>query len=175
MAELAPTLDPSVRAALEKLADIVTPPPVSFVPQTWGWYALAALALALAAWGFLRWHRRRKANRYRIEALAELDCIERSIGDGHTPGEALAAIPPLLKRVALAAWPRARVAKLAQSPWVDFLRDSEGKASMPRPLMQLLNDIEYRSNKELAAISAADAHACFESARRWIEVHRVSA
>jgi Domain of unknown function (DUF4381) len=175
MAESATSLDPSVRAALEKLADIVSPPPVSFVPQTWGWAALAVAVLSLALWGLLRWHRHREANHYRIEALAELGRIEQSMADGRAPAEALAAVPPLLKRVALAAWPRARVASLAQTPWVDFLHASESKATMPAPLAKLLDDIEYRSTKELAAISAADARACMQSARRWIEAHRVSA
>jgi Domain of unknown function (DUF4381) len=175
MAEPAPSLDPSVRAALEKLADIVTPPAVSFVPQTWGWVALAALVLVLAIGGLLHWHRRRQANRYRGEALAELARLERTIAQGTNPGEALAAIPPLLKRVALAAWPRWRVASLAQTRWVDFLGATGGESTLPAPLAKLLNDIEYRSAKELAAISADDVRACVEVAKHWIEAHRVSA
>jgi len=175
MADPTPPLDPSVRAALEKLTDIVAPPPVRFVPLTWGWVALAAIALVLAVWGFLRWHRHREANRYRAEALAELARIERTITEGPDLAAALAAIPPLLKRVALAAWPRARVASLAQTRWVDFLRATEGQSTLAPPLAKLLSDIEYRSEEELAAISADDARACVEVARHWIEAHRVSA
>ena len=175
MADPPPSLDPSVRAALEKLTDIVAPPPVSFVPQTWGWGALAAIGLVLVAWGLVRWRRHRQANRYRAEALAELARIERRITQGPDPAGALAAIRPLLKRVALAAWPRPRVASLAQTHWVDFLRVAEGESALPVPLAKLLNDIEYRSTKELAAISADDARACVEVAKHWIEAHRVSA
>jgi hypothetical protein len=175
MADPVPSLDPSARAALEKLADIVAPAPVSFVPQTWGWAALAAIALAVAVWGVVRWHRRRKANRYRAEAIAELARIERTLADGSAPAEALAAIPPLLKRVALAAWPRSRVASLAQTRWVDFLHVTGNEAILPAPLAGLLNDIEYRSTKELAAISADDARVCARVAKQWIESHRVSA
>jgi hypothetical protein len=175
MADPAPSLDPSVRAALETLTDIVAPPPVSFVPQTWGWAALAAIALVLAAWGLVRWRRHHEANRYRAEALAELARIERRITQGPDPAGALAAIPPLLKRVALAAWSRPRVASLAQTRWVEFLRVAEGESALPAPLAKLLNDIEYRSAKELAAISADDARACVEVAKHWIEAHRVSA
>jgi len=175
MADPAPSLDPSVRAALEKLTDIVAPPPVSFVPQTCGWVALGAVALVLAVWGLVLWRRHRQANRYRGEALSELACIERTIIEGHDPAEALAAIPPLLKRVALAAWPRSRVASLAQTRWVDFLRATDGESTLAAPLAKLVNDIEYRSAKELAAMSADDARVCVRLARHWIEAHRVSA
>jgi hypothetical protein len=175
MADPAAPLDPSVRAALEKLADIVAPPPVSFVPQTWGWAALAGIVLILAVGGFLRWRRHRQANRYRVEALAELARLERTITQGTNPADALAAIPPLLKRVALAAWPRSRVASLAQTHWVDFLGASAGEPTLPVPLAKLLNDIEYRSAKEFAAISTDDARVCVEVAKHWIEAHRVSA
>jgi Domain of unknown function (DUF4381) len=175
MADPAPSLDPSVRAGLEKLTDIVVPPPVSFVPQTWGWVALGAIALFLAVWGLVRWRRHREASRYRVEALAALARIERTITAGHGTAEALGAIPPLLKRVALAAWPRSRVASLAQMHWVDFLRATEGQSTLPAPLAKLVNDIEYRSAEELAAISADDARVCVKVAKHWIEAHRVSA
>jgi len=175
MTDATPSLDPSVRAALEQLTDIVAPPAVSFVPQTWGWAVLAAIVLVLALWGFRRWRRHREANRYRAEALAELARIEQTLTRGPDPAAALAAIPPLLKRVALAAWPRSRVASLAQTRWVDFLRATAGESTLAPPLAKLLSDIEYRSPKELAALSAEDARACVEIARHWIEAHRVSA
>jgi Domain of unknown function (DUF4381) len=175
MADPAPSLDPSIRAALEKLTDIVVPPPVSFVPQTWGWAVLGAIALVLAGWGLVRWRRHREANRYRLEALTALARIEQTIAAGHDRAEALAAIPPLLKRVALAAWPRSRVASLAQTRWVDFLRATADELTLPAPLAKLINDIEYRSAKELAAISADDARGCVNAAKHWIEAHRVSA
>ncbi len=171
MAETAPTLDPSVRAALEKLADVATPPPVSYVPQTWGWAALALVILALAAWGFAHWLRRCDANRYRAEALAELGAIEKRVGEGDAA--ALAALPPLLKRVALAAWPRARVAALSQESWVRFLSENErGGAAMPEPLAALLITREYRSS---AKPGPTVSDACLRAARHWIEAHDVSA
>ena len=178
MAEPAPALDPSVRAALDKLADIVAPPPASFVPQTWGWAALAAVALVLASWGLLRWRRHREANRYRVEALGELEDIERRLTDGDVAA-ALAALPQLLKRVALAAWPRMEVASLSQARWMAFLGKTKGgsgiKGEVAAPLAELLRKGEYLSPEQLADMPAEDARACAHAARRWIERHDVSA
>lgn len=173
MPDPAPTLDPSFRAAVQKLADIVTPPPASLVPQTWGWAVLGVAVLALAAWCLLRWRRRRQANRYRREGLAELARIERTMAV--TPDAALAALPSLLKRVALAAWPRPQVAALSQTQWIDFLQKTEGNTASPSPLAQLLDDAEYRRAGEATALSPSDARACLRAARAWIEDHRVSA
>jgi hypothetical protein len=175
VAEPTPALDASARAALEKLADIAAPHPVSFVPQTWGWVVLAIFIVLLAVWVLLRWYRHRKANRYRAEALAELASIERAIEGNAAPGAALAAIPPILKRVALAAWPRSRVAALAQSRWVNFVAGAEGEGALPAPLVRLLDDAEYRPPKGFAAVSPEDARACARAARHWIDTHRVSA
>jgi hypothetical protein len=174
----APVLDAATRAALEQLHDVVTPPPPSWLPQTWGWAALALVLVALTVMTVLRRRRRRAANLYRIEALAELARIEAQLaaarGDSAARSDALRTLPPLLKRVALAAWPRDRVASLTQSPWTAFLR-ANVSADLPEPTARLLDDLEYRSPAALAAISDDDARACLAAARQWIETHRVPA
>jgi hypothetical protein len=177
MPESAPPLDPSTRAALAKLADVVAPAPVSFVPQTWGWAGLAIAVLALAVWGLARWRAWRAANRYRVQALDELAQIEGRLSRGETAA-ALAALPPLIKRAALAAWPRARVASLSQARWIAFLGQSESAAAVQSeiaaPLSALLSEREYLPPEALAETSVEDAHACTRAARKWIETHRVS-
>ncbi|HEX4987063.1 MAG TPA: DUF4381 domain-containing protein, partial [Burkholderiales bacterium] len=104
--------------------------------------------LAVAAWALWRWHRRREANRYRREALAELARLED-----------VAGIPPLLKRTALAAWPRKEVAALSGAQWVAFLRASG-------PLADLLDDAEYSG----VPVPGEQAKA---AAQRWIQEHRI--
>lgn len=157
-------MKPGDAAALAGLADIAVPSPVSWMPQTWGWAALAALLLVAAAWAEVRRRRRREANRYRREALAELSTVEARL---RSDPSALAAIPPLLKRVALAAWPRSEVASLSGDAWVAFLRR---QAPLADAAARLLDDAEYR-----VALAPADAEACVRAARAWIEEHRVSA
>ncbi|HEY7041103.1 MAG TPA: DUF4381 domain-containing protein [Methylomirabilota bacterium] len=175
MADPTLALDPAARAALDKLADLAVPAPVSWLPQTWGWAALVAAAIAVAAWAWVRARRRRRANRYRVEALARLARLEAALADGATRAAAVAEIPVLLKRTALAAWPRSDVAALSGAAWVDFLRRHGGRPPLSDGAARLLDDREYHGRDELTAMSAEEARACARAARAWIEGHRVPA
>lgn len=154
--------DPLTALALEKLNDIVRPQPVSWLPQTWGWFALALLLLALIAWALWQRHRHCVANRYRREALAEIDRL------AGTPG-AVPGIAEVLKRVALNAWPRAETAALSGAAWLAFLKRHgfSGEAAA-----RILDDREYQAGSELAEAEAQDFA---NEARRWIERLNVSA
>ena len=104
-------MNPEEAKALEGLLEIGLPPPVSYAPETAGWWILLAallLAALLLAW---RWRRSWTANRYRREALAELAALEAG------PGGA-ALLPELVKRTALAAAPREKVAALSGEKWL---------------------------------------------------------
>lgn len=174
MADPAPSLDPATRAALNKLADIAVPPEVSLAPQTWGWVALLMVVVALFVFALLRWRRKHEANRYRREALAELDHIESQFGEEAGYAEAVTALPALLKRVALAAWPRSDVASLSGAGWVAFLRLNTGGKVLPDEAAKVLDDMEYRSHTEIP-MTADEARAFAKAVRGWIEGHRVPA
>src|SRR5262249_6778404 len=134
--------DLQTREALKSLADIALPQPVAWWPQTWGWALLALVLAALVALAVWRWLHNRRVNRYRREALAMLASIEQA-GCGR-PAGVLQAVAELLKRVALAAWPRADVARLSGESWVKFLRDHAGGAAIADDAAALLADGEYR-------------------------------
>lgn len=166
-------LSAAAQKALEALADITTPPPVSWMPQTWGWAALGivvALVLIVSAW---RWRRHALANRYRVEALKALSALEQRALITQTRAEALVQVAELLKRTALAAYTRTEVARLSGPAWVQFIRDNGfGTAGSAATL---LDDLEYRSPASLTAMSDADTKALVTTARKWIEEHRVPA
>ncbi|AGW91951.1 DUF4381 family protein [Cupriavidus sp. DF5525] len=62
--------------SMAQLADVALPAPPSWAPQTIGWPVAGALLLAALAWaGWGTW-RRYRANRYRREALAEVDWFD---------------------------------------------------------------------------------------------------
>ena len=87
--------------SLQNLNDIVVPGPVAWWPPAPGWYVMAALAILALAW--LAWNRWRiwNRNRYRREALQSLARIRAT-----DSAEGAQALPELLKRAALTAWPR---------------------------------------------------------------------
>lgn len=143
--------------ALEKLHDIWQPPPASWMPVTPAWYVLAALVGALLLWSAWRGYRRWNANAYRRAALDELTQIP------------VAAFDTLLKRTALAAWPRETVAPLSGVEWLAFLDHSYGGQEFSNGVGRQLPELAYRKDAE-AGVDRRQLEALI---RGWIERHRV--
>ncbi|WP_087687549.1 DUF4381 domain-containing protein [Pandoraea sp. PE-S2R-1] len=170
---------------LKALADIVTPPAPSWMPQTIGWPIAAALLLVGTLWFAWRTWRRYRANRYRREALAQLEQWAVALrspdpsaaGDADTASRAraLREIAVLLKRVALSAWPRETVASLTGNAWVAFLRTSHGGQSTGTDAMAtLVTRAEYQSDESLSREwDAPRTDALVYACRNWIEHHHV--
>ena len=100
--------DPS--ASLTSLRDIAVPEPPPFWPPAPGVWLLAAVALALVVASLLVWRRHRAANAYRRAGLVLLE-------DARTARD----VNIVLKRVALAVFPRTEVAPLFGEDWAVFL------------------------------------------------------
>lgn len=164
-------LDPMTEMALRSLHDIAVPQPVSMLPQTWGWAALAAIVLVLLLILAGRAFQRFRHNAYRRDAIQRLSTLEAAMS-GSTGGQASRELAKILKQTALAAWPRRRVAALTGTRWVRFLGLSGGD---DRALAQLLDDLEYRGDAALSVLSEAKTKNALHIARRWIEGHHVSA
>jgi hypothetical protein len=164
-------VDTTSDAALKSLADIALPPPVSYMPQTWGWAALAIVVLLAIAVLLWLWLRRWQANRYRREALAELDAlVAPAVGPAGSVDFQM-KLAEIVKRTALAAWPRETVASLSGAGWAQFLGEHGPEKHKTEALIRLVNDREYAATPvppdEQAALVAA--------IRQWIEKHHVSA
>jgi hypothetical protein len=147
--------------SLDRLHDIATPPPVPWWPPAPAWYALGAIMvvlLAVLAWRVVAWRLR---NRYRRAALAELAELEATAGEPR----ALAALAELVKRVALAAFPRERVASLAGHDWLAFLDASASTNTFTRGSGRTLESVYecgiHHAGPEL-----------FAAVRHWIKHHR---
>lgn len=141
--------------ALSRLHDFYRPPPPSWTPQTVGWYFVFGLLVLLAVWIAWRIFARWRRNRYRREALQELEHAD------------ISAIPVLLKRTALAAWPRERVASLSGEPWLQFLEIHDKTFSKDKGRRIL--DLEYRS----APPGPEEERDIRQTAADWIRSHRV--
>ncbi|AKM31584.1 hypothetical protein AB870_17875 [Pandoraea faecigallinarum] len=170
---------------LGALVDIVTPPAPSWTPQTIGWPVAAVLVAAGLLWFAWRTWRRYRANRYRREALAQLQQWAAALGEP-TPNvsadigaakraRALREIAALLKRVALSAWPREVVASLTGNAWAAFLRAShDNRGSAADTLAALVSDAEYQSDERLCREwDCVRAAMLIRACRDWIERHHV--
>ncbi|HEY7230819.1 MAG TPA: DUF4381 domain-containing protein [Pseudolabrys sp.] len=141
------------------LIDIPLPAEVSLWPQTWAlWILIALLIVGLAAatiWLARRWH----ANRYRRAALADLDRIMRSAQP--TAG----ALELLVRRTALAEFPRETIAPMSGAAWLSFLDKSYGGQEFSTGAGRALALAPY------APAPAEDTSALADLVRRWIRTH----
>lgn len=154
-------------ASIAELKEIPSPPPVSWMPQTAGWWVIAAIALlGLLVFAFIRW-RTWWRNRYRRAAKAELATLERAMGDPLTRKEALAAIPALVKRTVLTWAPRDAIAPMTGEVWLRYLDRTYPEGGFVRGPGRHLDALAYGkgeiSNDEVAVLLAW--------LHRWIDGH----
>ena len=134
------------------------------MPQTVGWWLLAAVSVLVVARVCIRLVRRYEANRYRREALRELRGLQKS-AEG---GASLAALPLLLKRTALGGFPRDEVASLTGAPWLAFLTRTCPGAEFDEELGAALSRVSYRGPEGIPPDTAARL---FEATEVWIRGH----
>lgn len=155
--------------SLENLHDIVVPPAVSWWPLAPGWYALAAVVGILGLWGLLRLWRRRQRNRYRVLALAELASIRAEEPDAEILGSYLMA---LLKRTALAAYPRAEVAATSGKAWWQYLDECDVEARFAPGPGASLERLAYRGGRG-GEWAPDDFEKTVAAVEGWIRHHRL--
>jgi hypothetical protein len=144
------------------LRDIHLPPAPSWWPPAPGWWLLAAgvVALALACVWFARRHTRTRTRRGALDALAALARDYAATHDAHALAAALSV---LLRRLALGALPRERVAGLTGERWIDAL-DALVPAGrrFDAAARRALAEAPYRGN------AACDAEALIAACERWL-------
>lgn len=137
---------------LSNLRDIVVPPELALWPPAPGWWILLAGGLAMAAMFAGMVVARHRRNAYRRAALVALD--------GADAGD----ISTILKRAALAAWPRAEVASLTGADWLAFLDRTTGST--------VFTQGAGRDLEALAFGGTGDKQAVLVAARNWVRRHR---
>jgi hypothetical protein len=149
----------SPNAPLDKLHDYYQPAPPAWIPQTIGWYVLFGVVVLLLLWFAIHALRRWLVNRYRREALRELAIA--------TPGQFSA----LLKRTALVAWPREKVASLSGDAWLKFLSDAGATESFQSAPGNRIEELALRAG----SVSVEDEQTLRTTVAEWIRRHRVQA
>ena len=101
---------------LDLLEPVPEPPQISLWPQTAGWIWLGIAVVCVAAWLGRRWLVNRRANAYRRAALKAIAAA----------GDDPAALAVIVRRAALAGYPRVEVAGLYGEDWLAFLDEAYG-------------------------------------------------
>lgn len=150
--------------SLDRLHDVIAPPPVPWWPPAPGWYFLltfvAALVVVLLIKALIRWQH----NRYRREALAEWRAIEPKLAATDTRAAGLVDLAVLLKRTALSAFPRQDVANLTGDAWQSFL----ARTASVTPAVDALERAAY----ETGLVDEPQARSAAAFVRLWIVRHR---
>ena len=158
--------------ALDRLHDIVEPPAVSWWPPAAGFWLLLALILVWLVVAILLTRMLRRRNAYRREGLARLREIAPGLRSDEGRAEALTQISELLKRTALAGFPREDVAGLSGADWLAFL-DRTGGTDFGSGPASVVAIAPYRKGAA-EGLSRDQQDAILASARRWIRRHRLT-
>ncbi len=156
---------------LEQLHEILLSEPVSWIPQTIGWYVVSGLILFVAGWWVYGRLRRFRANRYRRLALAELAVIEEELQQPERRAKSLREIPVLLKWTALSAFPRSDVAGLSGEKWLAFLDRTMESNDFTGGEGRLLPELAYAPGPWIAEFSDERIDKVLQLVRHWIKVH----
>ena len=136
---------------IDQLIEPTPPDPISLVPQTAGWWVLGALFLVAMSFGVWRVLAHWRANAYRRAALRELELA----------GDDPARVATILRRAALAIYPRREVAGLTGTSWVSFLCET---GQFPEAAAQALTRSPYDPGTRADGLKQA--------AEDWLRRHR---
>jgi len=156
--------------ALSEMADIHLPAEPGFWPLAPGWWVLAALLLALLAYGVWRLHQRLQLHRRYRSALHELDkcqaALQASAGpDGPTMAQRLSYVNDVnsvLRRVALLHFEQSRVAGLSGQAWVAFIKQHDRAGRLTPELASALAEGRFAPRCDV------DTQALHRMAGDWI-------
>ena len=161
-------------ASLQNLNDIVLPATAGWWPLATGWYFLLGLLLLVLVWFSYQLLQRRINNRYRRAALRELQLLSENLQNAANKDVNLRQIPILLKRTALAAYPRNQVAPLSGKNWYNFLNSKLKTPLFTEATGSTLDTISY-STGDIGAIDSQDLTELLSASKHWLKHHQASA
>ena len=149
-------------AALQQLRDIHLPTPISWWPPAPGWIILSILVLILVFSLLLflsNYLQRQRTKSHALHLLKRYRADYDANGEGN---KACAQLSELLKRVALAYFPRETVAGLSEEAWINFLNET-GKVNFNSVRLALL-DGAYQPQ-----VQAEIVLPLFQQVEHWIK------
>ena len=157
--------------SLNDLRDIALPEKISFWPPAMGFWILLGLVMIVLSYIALKKYKDWSMNAYRRAGLILL----KELGDNFSVDNQEATVENIsliLKRVALVAYSREKVASLTGDAWLDFLNESYGgKEFLDHPAV-LLKDASYHQRKE-NIVDENDVKKLLFLAQTWITQHEI--
>ena len=150
--------------ALSDLRDIHLPGAVTFWPLAPGWWLILGGLLALALGVHLHLRARRRS--LKRAAVRELDGIEASFRSSGDVARLALSLATLLRRVAIARFPRRDVASLHGRDWSRFLVRTSGDRGLKVEIVHDLSLAVYAGPS--AETEASRVEAWTTAARNWI-------
>ena len=150
--------------ALSDLRDIHLPGAVTFWPLAPGWWLILGGLLALALGVHLHLRARRRS--LKRAAVRELDGIEASFRSSGDVARLALSLATLLRRVAIARFPRRDVASLYGRDWSRFLVRTSGDRGLKVEMVHDLSLAVYAGPS--AETEASHVEAWTTAARNWI-------
>ncbi len=144
---------------LDLLEPAPEPVPISWMPQTAGWIWLGLAVIVALFMGIRQLIRHRRANAYRRAGLAAL----RAVGDDPT------RIATVIRRTALAGFPRSQIAGRTGEAWLRFLDDTMAGSGFATGAGRVLIEAPYKSAGQIPDYPSGLS----ELAQQWIRKHTV--
>lgn len=163
---LSPGADP-----LAGLRDWHLPESISWWPPAPGWWVLGGLILVLVVCAVRWWGARRRRSAPARAALAELEALSPRLADGSGQRHAVGAVSILLRRLALARYPRDQVAGLTGLAWLTFLDRTGGAGAFTQGPGKVLIERPYRPTGPSDSQTPWDPTGLTALAARWIRAH----
>ncbi len=154
---------PNPSPELAKLHDIHLPEAIGWWPLAIGWYVLAVLLLLSVFVGLYTLHRRQQHAYPKRQALRLLEQYQQQHQQSADSHMISARISELLKRVALAYFPRDKVAALQGAEWIEFLNRTGTGVEFHQVSYELL-ELPYQSKPDQQGLDTL-----FLMAQRWIK------
>ncbi|QGU33119.1 DUF4381 domain-containing protein [Thermochromatium tepidum] len=150
---------------LADLRDWHLPEPVSWWPPAPGWWLVAVVLIALVLVVRPWWRRRSRASVQRA-ARRELARLGRELAVHGDRRRYLAELSHLLRRLALARYPRAQVAGLVGEDWLAFLDATGGAGAFSKGVGRVLVESAHRPADQIDL----EVEPLAELVERWIAV-----
>lgn len=149
---------------LAQLRDIHLPEPISIWPPAPGWFLLAFLILGILSvilFFFYRHWKKQAPKRAALKQLTELECRYQKNQETNL---IFAELSILLRRLALAYYPRMDAAGLQGDSWLTFLNTTGKTTAFTSQLATQLTQCPYQKNPQ------EELGNMFVICRKWIKL-----